>query len=211
MRKGMVDIVTLRFVIIVIFFTLVFIAPLGSIAQCGQLINIFPYHEDFESSNGNWFAGGTASDWAWGVPYKPVINSGGSGLKCWITGGLNNKSYGNGENAWLQTPCFDFTNLKDPYLTFKVFWETEREYDGANLQYSIDNGATWREIGSANETGNCKGENWYNYSSLQNIYINDGWSGNIQSSKPPCIVSGGSSGWVIAKHDVPEVDVPEVA
>jgi gliding motility-associated-like protein len=205
MRKGMSDIVRLRLVITVIFFTLTFLAPFIAIAQCSQLINAFPYHEDFENSNGNWVTGGTASDWAWGVPSKSVINSAGSGLKCWTIGGLSNKSYGNGENAWVKTPCFDFTNLKDPYLTFKVFWETEREYDGANLQYSIDNGATWQELGAANETGGCKGENWYNYSSLQNIYIHDAWSGNIQSSRPPCIVSGGSAGWVIAKHDVPEV------
>ena len=75
----------------------------------------------------------------------------GSGVKCWITGGLNVQGYNGDENAWLQSPCFDFTNLKHPYLKFKVFWETEGKNDGANLQYSIDKGVTWQMIGSRNE------------------------------------------------------------
>ena len=201
----MADISIIQLSGMIFLLTFVLLTPLVSFQQCSQLISTFPYHENFENSNGNWVAGGTASDWAWGTPSKSVINAAGTGLKCWITGRLNNKSYSNGENSWLQTPCFDFTNIKDPYLTFKVFWETERQYDGANLQYSIDNGATWQVVGSANETGNCIGENWYNFSPLENTYIHDAWSGNIQSSKPPCIVSGGSAGWVMAKHDVPEV------
>ena len=167
----MADISIIQLSGMIFLLTFVLLTPLVSFQQCSQLISTFPYHENFENLNGNWVAGGTASDWAWGTPSKSVINAAGTGLKCWITGRLNNKSYSNGENSWLQTPCFDFTNIKDPYLTFKVFWETERQYDGANLQYSIDNGATWQVVGSANETGNCIGENWYNFSPLEKTQL----------------------------------------
>src|SRR5437773_7833256 len=89
-------------------------SPYFSFSQCTSTISSFPYKEDFETSNGNWVASG---DWTWGTPSKPVINAAGSGLKCWITGGLKNPGYNNGR---LKSPCFNFTNLKAPYLKFKV-------------------------------------------------------------------------------------------
>src|SRR5690349_7925095 len=78
---------------------------------CIGTINSFPYLQDFEASNGGWVAGGTASDWAWGHPTKPLSNAAASGLNCWITGGLTNSSYASGENSWLMSPCFDFSTL----------------------------------------------------------------------------------------------------
>ena len=90
-------------------------------AQC---ITAFPYHETFETSNGSWISGGTANDWAWGSPTKPTISSAAQGLKCWIVGGLNISSYNNGERSYVQSPCFDFTNLAHPYIHFSIFWES---------------------------------------------------------------------------------------
>ena len=192
-----------KFVRIIIFFAFVFfLIPLISFEQCSVTISSFPYNENFETSNGNWITGGNSSDWAWGTPSKLVINSAGTGSKCWITGGLNNKSYNGGENSWLKTPCFNFTNLKNPYLKFKVFWETATKNDGANLQYSTNNGVTWQLLGGKNETDNCLSENWYNSSSVVNLSNQDAWSGNIQSSRPGCFVAGGSANWVTAKHSI---------
>jgi gliding motility-associated-like protein len=189
----------------IIFSVVLFFTPYVSFTQCTAGISNFPYNENFETSNGNWVTGGTFSDWTWGTPSKAVINAAGSGLKCWITGGLNIPGYNDGENAWLKSPCFNFTNLKNPYLKFKVFWETEGKYDGANLQYSTDNGATWQLLGSKNETNNCLTEKWYNDGFILSLGSQDAWSGNIQSSRPPCFVSGGSAGWVTAKHNVPNL------
>ncbi|HRI22160.1 MAG TPA: hypothetical protein PLA68_14455, partial [Panacibacter sp.] len=139
----------------IIFLLLNFLlAPYLSFAQCTVTVSNFPYSENFETSNGNWVSGGTGADWAWGTPVKKTINTAGSGLKCWITGGLNKTAYNPGQNSWLKSPCFNFSNLKDPYIKFKVFWETAAIVDGANLQYSTDNGATWLLAGSTNETNN---------------------------------------------------------
>jgi len=180
-----------------------FLSSYFSFSQCATTISNFPYREDFETSNGNWVTGGTFSDWTWGVPSKPVINAAGSGSKCWITGGLKNSGYNNDEKAWLKSPCFNFTNLKAPYLKFKVFWETEGKFDGANLEYSTDNGTSWQLLGNKIEPNSCLTERWYNDGPISSIGNKDAWSGNIQSSRPGCFVSGGSASWVTAKHYVP--------
>jgi len=182
-----------------------FLASYACFSQCSSPISKFPYAENFEASNGNWATGGTFSDWEWGTPSKAVINAAGSGLKCWVTGGLHIGSYNRDENAWLKSPCFDFTNLKNPSVKFQVFWETEAKFDGANLQYSTDKGATWQLLGGKNETNICYTEKWYNDGPLLSIGNQDAWSGNIQSSRPGCFISGGSAGWVTAKHILPNL------
>lgn len=172
-----------------------------------SFITTYPYNEGFETSAGGWFAGGAASDWAWGTPSKPVIAGAGGGSRCWITGGLTGSLYNNSEASWLQSPCFDFTSLQYPYITFKVVWETEQRFDGANLQYSINNGASWSDLGSSNETPHCLNDNWYNYTPVTYLASlstsRNGWSGNIQSTSGSCLGGNGSNGWVTAKHIMP--------
>ena len=187
--------------------SVVFLCPLCSREQCSPSISSFPYYEGFEINNGNWFPGGTSSDWAWGTPSKPVISAAGSGTKCWITGGLTTSFYNNGERSWLQSPCFDFTSLQHPYIFFKVFWETERVYDGANLQYSLDLGATWTNVGAVSDSIDCYNNNWFNYSPITGLStlatIKDGWCGNIQQTSGSCQGGSGSGAWLPAKHTMP--------
>lgn len=164
--------------------------------QCGTIINSFPYNEDFEASKGNWFDGGISSDWAWGKPSKSIINAAANGQKCWITGGLSGNNYNLGEQAWLQSPCFDFSGLQHPYINFKVFWETESQFDGASLEYSTDNGITWKILGSFNDPQNCFNGNWFNNPSIVKLPASQGWSGSISSGD-------GSGAWVTAQHTLP--------
>ncbi len=175
-------------------------------AQCVTPINSFPYQAGFETNDGGWVTGGIGSDWAWGTPSKPVIQTAGSGSRCWIVGGLTGSSYTNGEASWLQSPCFNFTNLQFPYLSMKVFWEMERQFDGASFQYSIDDGATWVTLGAANETANCLNTNWFNFGSITYLSpltsTRDGWSGNIQLATGSCRAGNGSNGWVTATHSM---------
>ena len=149
-------------------------------AQCSSTINSFPYNEGFESSNGGWTSGGTNSDWAWGIPIKPTINKAANGSNCWITGGLNKVAYNSGQNSWLKTPCFNLSNIQHPYIKFYVFWDTEGQYDGANIEYSTNNGTSWQLLGSLSDSQNCLNENWYNSSSI--IFLNDAnaWSGTTR-------------------------------
>ena len=101
----------------------------------------------------------------------------------------------------MQSPCFDFTNVLYPYIEFNVFWEMEQLFDGESLQYSIDNGNTWLNVGSVSDAKNCLNSNWFNYFPVTYLSplttVRDGWSGNIQSSAGSCKGGNGSNGWVI--------------
>lgn len=179
-------------------------------SQCTTIINSFPYREGFESNDGGWLPGGAGSDWAWGSPNKSVINSAGAGNNCWTTGGLTGGSYTNAEASWLKSPCFDLSAVPYPRIAMKLFWDTEQQYDGASLQYSIDNGVTWTTIGLAGETPNCiSSGNWYNTAAIN--YLNpltstqQGWSGNTRTSSGSCRGGGGSGKWVDAYHTIPAI------
>lgn len=170
--------------------------------QCATPLNpiVTPYIEDFEANNGGWTTGGTASDWTWGTPNKPpYITTAGSGTKCWITGGLNGNSYNGGQLSWLKSPCFSFTAGSYPYVRFKVFWETELQYDGANFQYSLDNGVTWTRVGSVSDPVDCINAFWYTYTPVRYITPpaagSDGWAGSITATP-----NSGSNGWKTAQH-----------
>jgi gliding motility-associated-like protein len=174
-------------------------------SQCtGIPISVFPYHEDFEAGAGGWAAGGTNNDWALGTPNKSVINTAGSGTKCWVTGGLTGSSYGAGERSYVLSPCFNFTLLSHPYVQFKIFWESEHQFDGSNLQYSLDGGNTWTTVGSAGDPADCLNDNWYNYTPINYLVglatVRDGWSGNKQPGSGSCQGGSGSNGWVTARH-----------
>lgn len=158
-------------------------------------------------NDGNWTRGGMGTDWAWGSPVKAVINSAGSGSNCWIVGGLTGNSYTDGQASFLQSPCFDFTSLQYPYITFKVFWEMEQQFDGGSFQYSIDNGINWINVGSASDPVNCLNTNWFNNSSVTYLApltsVRHGWSGNIQPTAGSCRGGNGSNGWLTARHTMP--------
>lgn len=179
------------------FITTAFLNIFDTEAQC---ITSFPSKETFENSNGGWTTGGTSSDWAWGTPAKPVINAAGAGIKSWVTGGLNRSAYNDGENSWLMTRCYNFSGLTNPQVNFKIFWEIERRFDGAALEYTIDGGATWLRIGSETSNANCDGVNWYNFTPILYLGNTAGWSGNVQSTSGSCQGGNGSGNWLTAMH-----------
>ena len=185
---------------------LLFIGSAEIKAQCASPISSFPYTEGFESSNGGWTTGGFGNDWQWGSPSKPVINTAGGGSKCWVVGGLTGSSYTNGEASWLQSPCFDFSTLQYPFISFKLNWETEQQFDGGSFQYSIDNGASWITLGTANYS-DCMQKNWFNQDPVTYLSpltsVRRGWSGNIQSSAGSCRGGNGSNGWLTASAIAP--------
>ena len=171
-------------------------------AQCGTVISTFPYTEDFETAPA-WTTGGTNNDWAWGSPTHPFINSAGSGTKCWSTGGLTGSFYRYSELAWIMSPCFDFSNLNYPWISFKIFWEDEWKYDGLVLQYSLNGGTTWTNVGAYGDAVNCLNDNWYDYNNitwLTSANPKNGWTGRRGATVGSCQGGNGSLGWVNAKH-----------
>ncbi len=171
-------------------------------AQCGVPINTFPYNEDFEASAA-WTSGGNSSDWAWGAPAHPLINTAGGGLKSWCVGGLSGTFYNLSELAYIESPCFDFTTLDHPWISFKIFWECERQYDGMTFQYSLNGGTTYSNVGAFGDPVDCMNTNWFNSSNITNLNgVNPkhGWSGRVGPTVGNCQGTSGSGGWVTASH-----------
>jgi gliding motility-associated-like protein len=91
--------------------------------------------------------------------------------------------------------------LNNPEIVFSIFWETERNFDGVNLEYSPDLGANWFLLGSQLSDANCEGTNWYNNSSVRFLGNMPGWSGSISAgSGGNCQTGNGSGTWLTAKH-----------
>jgi gliding motility-associated-like protein len=194
---------------LIFYFLSFLLLPAIARSQCGSPINVFPYQEDFEATHGTWTSGGTGDDWVWGAPSKTVITGAGQGNKCWITGGLSGSSYSNGERSFVQSPCFDFTTLSKPYIHFKICWETEKQYDGASLQYSLNGGFSWQNAGSVNDATDCLNSNWFNNASITNLStlaaVKEGWSGTILPTSGSCLGGQGSNGWLDARHTLPNL------
>ncbi len=168
-------------------------------AQC---INTYPNTETFEAAP-TWTSGGANNDWAWGTPAHPTINTAGGGTKSWCVGGLTGSSYAFSEQCWIQSPCYNFSTLNYPWVSFKIFWECERQWDGMVLQYSINSGATWINVGAFGDAPDCNTANWYNYGNitwLTSIPTKHGWSGRIGATAGSCTGGFGSGGWLTAKH-----------
>ena len=171
-------------------------------AMMGQCVSVFPYDEDFEAAPA-WTVAGTNSDWAWGTPAGNYINTAGGGTKSWVAGGLTGSGYNLSEQAYLLSPCFDFTSMQNPWIQFKIFWECEYHYDGMVLQSTVDNGTTWVNVGAYGDAVNCLNQNWYNYANinwLTSISVKHGWSGRTQATQGSCQGGNGSLDWVVASH-----------
>lgn len=144
---------------------------------------VAPYSQNFETWSGGWYvdtAGSTDPSWQFGTPAGSTIPAAASGKNAWVTNLIG--FYNPNEVSYLSSPCFDFSDLtEDPVIEFSLIYDTESEYDGAWVEMSTDDGATWDRVGLLNEN-----LNWYNedntFSSLGHVW------------------GGLSGGWVTARH-----------
>jgi Subtilase family/Secretion system C-terminal sorting domain len=132
------------------------------------MISTFPYLENFEASNGNWYTEGKNNSWQYGTPASNKINGAASGSKAWKTNLAGN--YNDREKSYLYSPCFNVTGLSNPTLSFNVALDLEdcggTLCDGTYIEYSAD-GITWTRLGASGQ-----GTNWYN----KNYTNNNLWS-----------------------------------
>lgn len=130
------------------------------------VISSFPYLQNFESGDGNFYAEGSRSSWAYGTPASRKINGAASGAKAWKTN--LEGTYNNKETSYLYSPCFDISDLTNPTLSFSVALDLEdcgsSTCDAAWMEYSTD-GATWTKLGNGNS-----GTNWYNKAAPRNVW-----------------------------------------
>lgn len=136
------------------------------------LISDLPYVENFEANDGFWsptsdeFANGENS-WAYGKPNGAEFATAPQGEFAWATG-LDTR-YNNSEISFLNSPCFDFTDLdEDPLFSAVLQMNIENSFDQLTLEMTTDDGETWEKIETSAGT-----INWYN-NLLNQFWTNDG-------------------------------------
>ncbi|TLV02142.1 S8 family serine peptidase [Dyadobacter luticola] len=124
-------------------------------------INQFPYLENFEDSDGNWFSGGTNNSWEYGTPNSEHLKKAASGKNVWKTNLKGN--YNNNELSYLYSSCFYLGNVRNPALSFSASIDIENcpggNCDEFYVEYITD-GGDWTRLGSRGD-----GTNWYNVES----------------------------------------------
>ncbi len=135
------------------------------------------YSQDFEAGEEYWIARSVTEDadysWDFGLPDGSRIDTTASGVNAWFTN-LSATTYA--ERSEVVSPCFDLSLLEKPMLKFNIWSSSEPGRDGAVIQYSTDQGITWKKLGDA-----FKGVNWFNSTTIQSQPGGpsqfDGWSG----------------------------------
>lgn len=141
--------------------------------HAGGITN-FPYHENFEASNGGWRGvdlGGGNQEWLWGTPSKTITNGAINGQYCWSTN--LNSDYTDLMDYALESPCLNLTNVAVPRMSFSMRYLTEVDYDGLFLETSDNGGATWTKVPSSNIILNT-----YNSFSTIAIFTPPAWCGD---------------------------------
>uniref|UniRef100_UPI002FDEE70F PKD-like domain-containing protein n=1 Tax=Ohtaekwangia sp. TaxID=2066019 RepID=UPI002FDEE70F len=128
------------------------------------------YETDFESGQGTWIKVEQAgnSSWTFGNLDGQHINAAYSGVNAWWTGGNTNatgnyvSTYYPNEQSYVIGPCVNLEGLNRPMVSMKYWSDSDKNFDGAVLQYSSDGGITWETVG----TDKGLGIEWYNGSDL---------------------------------------------
>jgi len=161
------------------------------------IISSYPYIQSFESGS-DWTSGGINNSWALGTPAKSVITGASDGSNAWVTGGLSVGSYNSDEFSYVEGPCFDFSNLQEPTITMDVWWEIEPFWEGAQFQYSTDQGENWNTVGDSTA-------GWYNGAYILTMLPDEGgagWTGAVAAPDPARPWLLGSDDWVTVSHDL---------
>ncbi|OJJ16795.1 hypothetical protein BKI52_33360 [marine bacterium AO1-C] len=158
----------------------------GCPVMISKTINIFPlitvteqqqYLQDFNQSDAGWIAGGQNSSWIRGVPAGAKIRSTGTGDQAWITNLAT--TYNADEQSYVESPCFNIDALQRPFISVRIWTDTDEDADGAILLASLDDGQNWRVVGNINQ-----GLEWYNQIGIQGNPGSQGaslqnWNGSI--------------------------------
>ncbi len=128
-----------------------------------SMITSYPYLQNFENGDGQWYTGGTRSSWQYGTIASYKMKSAASGSKAWKTS--LNTVHNASEQSFLYSPCFNTTGMAAPTLSFSVSLDIEdcgnTICDAAWVEYSAD-GITWNKLGASGS-----GTNWYNKATAQ--------------------------------------------
>ncbi|MCC6157499.1 MAG: hypothetical protein IT350_05550 [Deltaproteobacteria bacterium] len=159
-------------------------------------VSDFPYFEDFEGAFNGWVAMGNTS-FEWGAPAGSVINTAWSGSKVWTTD--LDAAYRNNEFGFVVSPCLDFSAFgavddEDPILSLARRVDAETSYDGARVDYTVDQGLNWVTVGDVGT-----GVNWYTDNTCNGL-----------TQGPQVCWTGSAGEWALATHTLGDLRDPLV-
>ncbi|EAY24882.1 T9SS type A sorting domain-containing protein [Microscilla marina] len=76
----------------------------------------------------------------------------------WMTDNGSAPHYYNNEQSYVESPCFDLSDLDKPMVSLRYWSHTDSGADGVVLLYTLDDGKSWRRVGNKARAI----EGWYN-------------------------------------------------
>ena len=157
-------------------FLLVFIFFLTTLSYSQTTI----FSSDFETGLGGWAITSTGyGTGTWVNGSNAAHSSGATGNYVYSqvygknSNNDNNTNYNNYTYIIATSPTINTTGYSNLTFDFDIWYNTETDWDGMKVEYSLNNGATWSNLGSVNNA------NWYNDTNVDVFGHNvDGWSGN---------------------------------
>ncbi len=141
------------------------------------------YSEDFSAGAGGWTTTSTGNGTgAWVNGSDPAYSTGATGN--YFYSQLYGGRYNNRTFITATSPAINLTGFVNIALDLDIWYNTESLWDGMKIEYSLNNGATWADLGTIANT------NWYNDTDVDAFNNGeDGWSNN-------------SGGWVNKSIDL---------
>jgi PKD repeat protein len=150
-----------------------------------------PYLQDFESAGHGWEAVAldeSHNSWTLDeIDNEEFPYSASSGTQAWYT---NVPDAPTAEQSYVISPCFSFDNFHRPMVALDIKRSLHRDRDGAALQYTVDNGNTWHNVGDVEDGG----RNWFNSSSITP------WVGGHKTGWTGGFVAEEDTGWYESAH-----------
>lgn len=151
-----------------------------------QYVDSLPQCFSFETSTSflayDLNIGSYDTSWTLGTPAKSQINSAHTGSKAWY---IDDSLYDILLDKHLFTPIYPVEDNTCYRLSFWQNFDTELNFDGGNVEFSLDSGLTWQTLGKYWSTDSL----WYNTQYVQSLDL----------SKPG--FSGNSGGWIEARNE----------
>ncbi len=135
------------------------------------------YSENFQTGFGGWSVASTGSGTGQWLQGTDGASSGGANGN-YMYSRRYSYNYNNNTQIIATSPTINLNGYTNITLNMDIWCRTEAYWDGMKIEYSLNNGSSWNNLGSVSNS------NWYNDSDVDAFNNDeDGWSGN-------------SSGWI---------------
>ncbi len=145
------------------------------LSEVNNLPSCLTFENDRAYLDFNPITGFYDSTWNYGTPNKLLLTGAHGGSKAWY---IADSTYGPLQNAYLYSSFYPIAPDSCYELSFWQFMDSEAQFDGGLVDYSIDSGATWQLLGKYGDTL------WYNTRHVQSLdAVQPGFSGQSNGWK----------------------------